>query len=402
MKRILLILLCLVMIGCQVEKRATSEGPVKTVMGQPSWFISSDRVTAALTRQGGHLGPVTFKLAGKEVQPFSVAPWWNEDVSADTPNIARILRGDFLALPFGLNLEPFQGEKHQVHGETANDLWRFEEITETAQATKLHVSMEVKVRPGRVDKWITLPRGQTLIYEKHKISGMQGPMCFGHHAMLKIPNYPDAARYSCSSWIYGQVAVEPVELPENKGYSLLKTGAVFDDLSQVPTIMGDTVDLTSYPRGRGYEDVVALAADPAKKIAWNAVTFPQEGYVWFSLRDPQVLASTMLWLSNGGRYYAPWNGRHVNVLGIEDNTAFYHYGLVDAVSDNSHNQKGIKTYHDFRADEPVDVNCIIGMAEIPSGFERVEDIEFGVGEMTLIASNGKKITVVINLDFLKK
>ena len=390
--------------SAEAKDKVISKPELKTVMGQPSYVFSNDVVTAALTLQGGQLGPVTFKLGDRQIEPYSVAPWWNEEVSEDVPNVARILRGDLFCLPFGLNLEPFNGEHHPVHGETANDKWTFEDFSKTSEATTLHVSMDVKVRPGRVDKWVVLPAGQSIVYQRDTISKMTGPMCFGHHAMLKIPDYQNAARFSASRWVHGQVATQPVELPENKGYSMLKTGAVFDSLTKVPTIFSDTptADLTTYPRGKGFEDVVSLAADPAFDIAWNCVAFPKEGYVWFALRDPKVLASTMLWLSNGGRYYTPWNGRHINVLGIEDNTTFYHYGLTDAVGPNPHAQKGIKTFLDLKADKPLVVNYITGVAEIPGDFERVDSIKFSNNEMTLTAPNGKSIKVLVNLDFLNQ
>lgn len=377
-----------------------SKPVIETVMGQPSYLISTDKVKAALTVQAGHLGPVTFKLDKREIQPFSVAPWWNEEVSSDLPNAAGILRGDLFCMPFGLNLVPFNGERHQVHGETANDKWDFEEISENDGKTSLHVSMDVKVRTGKVDKWIILAADETNIYQKHKITGMSGPMCFGHHPMLKIPDYNDAARYSASRWIYGQVSVEPVELPENKGYSMLKTGAVFNDLTRVTTVTGEFADLTRYPRGRGFDDVVSIAADATEQIAWNAVTFPREGYMWFSVRDPKVLSSTMLWLSNGGRHYPPWNGRHINVLGVEDHTSFFHFGLNRAVKTNEFSKRGIRTFYDMDANKSLEVKHIMGLVKIPADFEIVDRIDFGSNRMTFLTPNNKSVTTKVNLNFL--
>jgi len=81
-----------------------------------------------------------------------------------------------------------------------------------------------------------------------------------------------------------------------------------------------------YPARRGFDDLVMLSADPDLPFAWNAVTFPAQRYVWFSLRDPRVLRHTIFWISNGGRHYAPWNGRHTGVLGLEDITSYFHMG----------------------------------------------------------------------------
>ena len=50
--------------------------------GQPSWRIASREVEAFVTETGGHLGPVTFRVGGKKIQPFSIAPWAQEPTAA--------------------------------------------------------------------------------------------------------------------------------------------------------------------------------------------------------------------------------------------------------------------------------------------------------------------------------
>src|SRR6185503_6373938 len=130
----------------------------------------------------------------------------------------------------------------------------------------------------------------------------------------------------------------PLENPEPRGYSILKPGAKFVKLNRVPTMTGGFADLSQYPARRGFEDLVLLAAKQSGPFAWVAVTFPEERYVWFALRDPRVLRHTVLWHSNGGRHYAPWNGRHTNVLGIEDITGYFHYGLAPSARRNRLNE----------------------------------------------------------------
>ena len=77
---------------------------------------------------------------------------------------------------------------------------------------------------------------------------MTGPMNFGHHAMLKFPDEAGSGVISTSRFVLGQVFVKPTELPENRGYSILKPGAEFDSLSRVPTII-----VSPFAR-RGYVD----------------------------------------------------------------------------------------------------------------------------------------------------
>jgi len=229
---------------------------------------------------------------------------------------------------------------------------------------------------------------------------MSGPMPLGHHVMVKIPDYPNSAFYSCSPFSYAQVAVREVELPENKGYSRLKTAEIVNDLKRVPNIFGGYDNMTVYPSAKGYEDVISVASTPENKIAWNVMVFPKEKYLFFTLRDPNILRSTMLWISNGGRYYAPWNGRHTNVLGIEDYTGFYHYGLADAVGENVHNQKGIRTVVELSETSPLAVNYIFGIAEIPENFGRVVNINFDADKMAFYDEASNSVSIDIDLGFL--
>jgi len=92
-----------------------------------------------------------------------------------------------------------------VHGETANAGWRFEALDSLAGKKTLHLSLKTKIRPGRVDKRICLLDGETTIYSEHIVSAMQGPMNFGHHAMLKFPDEPGSGLISTSGFVYGRV-----------------------------------------------------------------------------------------------------------------------------------------------------------------------------------------------------
>ena len=95
------------------------------IHGQPSWRLASSSVEAFVTEVGGHLGPITFDRKGRRLQPYSVAPWAEEQTDRSLPPIIKALRGDFFCLPFGGNATPFGRERHPVHGETANARWRF-------------------------------------------------------------------------------------------------------------------------------------------------------------------------------------------------------------------------------------------------------------------------------------
>ncbi len=372
---------------------------LKKILGQPSWRVTTPEVDAYVTETGGHLGPVTFRIGGKEIQPFAIAPWADEKVPATLPPLLKVLRGDFFCLPFGNNTTAFKGEHHPPHGETANARWRFE----SAGASSLHLSLKTKVRSGKVDKHIVLNPGQTAVYQRHIISGMTGPMCFGHHPILKFPDAPGCARISTSGFLKGHVAPLPFEKPEGKGYSSLKSGSEFRSLEKVRLQDGGWTDVSSYPARRGFEDLVMLETDPRPAFAWTAVTFPAQRYVWFTLKDPRVLRYTILWLSNGGRYFAPWNGRHVNVMGVEEATSYFHYGIAESAGKNPLVSKGKPTTHCLQADRPMAVNLVMAVAAIPAGFDRVKSIVPAANRQSvrLTSHSGKSVSVPLALEFLQ-
>jgi hypothetical protein len=376
----------------------------KRVLGQASWPVNSDTVEAYVTQIGGHLGPVTFYRQGSRIQPYSIAPWVEEKTDPMLPAILKVLRGDFFCLPFGGNSKPFRGERHPIHGEPANAKWNFGSLDTAAGKTCLRLSLETSVRPGRVEKQITVVDGHPAVYCRHVVSGMSGPMCLGHHAMLKFGERPGSGLISTSPFVYGQVFVEPTERPENRGYSFLKPGAEFDSLANVATMTGERADLTQFPARRGFEDIVMIVSQPEAAMAWTAVTFPRERFAWFALKDPGVLRHTVFWISNGGRHYAPWNGRHVNVMGLEEVTAYFHLGLAESARPNPLSAKGFPTCVRLSPKRPLTVNYIMAVANLPAGFDRVATITANRANdaVTLCSASGKLVTLALEVGFLAR
>ena len=376
---------------------------MRTINGQPSWGLRASDVEAWVTELGGQLAPVTFDRRHRRLQPFSIAPWVEEPESGALPPILRVLRGDFFCLPFGGNATAFRGERHPVHGETANGRWHLEALGGGRGAASLHLSLPTRIRRGRVDKWIELRDGQNVVYCRHTLSGMSGPMCFGHHAMLRFPDRPGSGVVTTSAFAHGQVFIEPTERPENRGYSWLQPGTTFDTLVRVPTIVGADTDLARFPARRGFEDIAMILSQPDLPFAWTAVTFPRERYVWFALKDPRVLRGTIFWLSNGGRHYPPWNGRHVNVLGLEEVTSYFHLGLAESARSNPFNKLGFATSVKLDPRRPFTVNYLMAVAPIPAGFDRVAAIEpAGAGAgVNLQSASGKTVPVPLDLEFLR-
>ena len=106
-------------------------------------------------------------------------------------------------------------------------------------------------------------------------------------------------------------------------------------------------------------------------------------------------------MSNAGRHYHPWNGRHASVLGIEDVTAYYHIGLAESAKKNPLSDKGYPTSLKLNARKPFTVNYIIGMTAVPAGFDIVKSIRPAVdGTLALTARSGRQATAKVDASFL--
>jgi hypothetical protein len=331
----------------------------------------------------------------KKIRPFSVAPWAEEKLPAGSPQLLKSLRGDFFCMPFGGNAAPYRGEKHPPHGETANATWKLESL----QDGVLHASLRTKARKGRVDKFVRLRPDEASIYQRHVISGMSGPMNFGMHLMLR---YRSEGLISTSRFVYGQVLPGPFESPAKGGYQILLPGAEFTRLDRVPQLDGKMADLSRYPARRGYEDLAMVVADQSLPFAWTAVVFPEEGFLGFTLKDPRVLHQTVFWNSNGGRHYAPWNGRHIDVLGMEEVTAYFDYGIEQSVGRNPMSARGHATSVRLDPKKPLVVNTIFAVAAIPRGFGRVASITANRTQDAVMVkgAGGRTISVPVDLPFL--
>jgi hypothetical protein len=375
------------------ESRTSSQTRPRTILGQESWVIRTSEVEAAVTRQAGHLAPVRFRVGNRWIEPFAIAPWANEDIGPAPPQVMRVMRGDFFCLPFGGNRKLYRGEEHPPHGETANAEWELESIS----SGELHLSMRTSVRKGRVDKFIRLVPGHTAIYSQHVISGMNGRMPMGHHPILRLPE-GTTGRVGLSRFRFGEVFPGAFENPAGGGYSILKSGAQFTSLEHVPQVDGKWADLSVYPAREGYEDLVLMASDPARPFAWTALTVPEQKYVWIALKDPRVLPSTVFWMSNGGRHYPPWNGRHRHVIGLEEVAANFDYGLAESVAPNRLNRAGLATCLQLNPRKPLSVNYIMAVAEIPRGFDVVKTVEASADQNSIRITAKSKRAISIRLD----
>lgn len=360
-----------------------------------TWVIRSPSVELAVTHVGAQLGPVRFRAGKRWIDPLSIAPWAEESAGdRSIPPVLRMLRGDFLALAFGGNQTRYRGEKHEPHGETANSKWN----RVGGDDRSLSLRLRTKIRTGEVRQSIRLADDHAAIYIQHTIAGMSGAMPIGRHLMIRCKS---EGRLTIGGFTHGRTPPAPIERPAERGYSLLRYAERFDDLSNVTSAHGERIDLSRLPSTRGYEDLVQCAASPSTPFGWWTAVFPEERFLLFALKDRRVLPTTVLWLSNGGRHYAPWNGRHLDVVGIEDVCSYFHFGLAESTRPNDWTRENIPTSLRFSPHRPTSFGYVIGVVETPKAFERVADVVLLGNRLTFTDEDGRSVGTAIDADFVR-
>lgn len=331
------------------------------VHGEPSFHLATPELDLDITARGGQLAPVVFHLTGRDVSPYSLAPW-QPDEFPEIPPLLSVLRGDFLCFPFGSQANG------PPHGETANCRW----TQIDSDSRSLRFLMETTDTAAAVVKTIATRDGHHAIYFEYEISGADGDFSYGNHPILDFSGLPEGTgRVTTSAFHWASVFPGRFSNPADGETQSLEEGAVFTDLRDVRLAAGGTTDLTRYPCRLGNEDLVMIAHLPAtdqQPFAWTAAVL--DGYVWFSLKNPTDFPGTLLWISNAGRTAPPWNGRHIGRMGIEDVCSYFADG-VDRSRLNLLEKQGVATTRNFRKNEPVTLRNIHAVALVPDDFGAV-------------------------------
>jgi hypothetical protein len=381
---------------------AQAHTPMPLIHGQNAFVLATRAVSAAITRFGAMLAPVTFFAdSGAPIMPYSIPPWATEPALSSVPPLLRALRGDFMCSAFGDNGTPYDGVVIPPHGDTANGRWMVLEKRSTALGTALRLAMDLPTQGGRCIGTTALIEGHQFVYQRHDFEGLSGAINPGHHAMLACSPALGSALLSFSPWAFAATSPQRAALTEDKARSQLVPGKFADGPAAMPTGNNVTVDLTSFPTEERADDVFLVCSKPTVALAWSAATFPARGYAWIALRRAAQLPSTLVWLSNGGRFESPWNGRHAPVLALEDIIGYFASGLAESAQHNALVARGIPTCLIATPGLPILIPYIQGLVRIPADFGRVAAVEpAGPGELLVLGAGGGRVATPCRWEFL--
>lgn len=373
----------------------------KIVYGKKSYVIWNKNMELSITRQGGHMAPVIFyKDTGNPISPYFISPWQTEALEPQEPNL-KPLRGDFFCMPCGLP-EAFKAEGFMVHGETASKEWFFEDILEENGSIQLILHMDTKIRKGTVKKIIRLHEKSNVIYIRHELTDFEGSFSLGHHVTLKIPERKNSAFFSSSPVKFGYTQPRRESEFENNGeYYFLQSSKRFDNIKNVPTIWKDRpgIDCSRHPVADGFMGLIQIYSEQRDKPAWAAVYYPQEDFIWFALKNPEILTTTVLWMENRGRHTEPWNGR-TRCLGVEDNCVAMGDDEFNAELRSELDNHGIRCEHMLDSKKKMIISYIQGVQKVPPEFGEVKDIIFDNDGITAVSQTGMRVDMAVDWKYI--
>lgn len=313
--------------------------------------ISAPGIEFEFLPRGGVLSALAVTDEGTTIRPLHQAPWSPDEVPSDAPPHQRWLRGDFLAAPMGPGPDG-------LHGLAANGDWQ----VLASDPCTLRAVLDGAVQGASVIKELSVSESHPFIYQRHLFIGGTGALPVANHAMIALPG-PAKLSFSRKRW--WESLADPPET--DRGRSHLAYPRRAEDAAEFPAADGSSVNLHRYPWAPAHEDFVTGVEDPSSPLGWTAVVRPDQGDLVLSLRNPKALPMTMLWHSNGGRDYAPWNGRHRGCLGVEEGAALPVLGLSARETPDPLTAAGQPALVTLDPMGTVDVRHILGAIHWPSG-----------------------------------
>ncbi|MEM5473822.1 hypothetical protein WNZ14_18975 [Hoeflea sp. AS60] len=354
-----------------------------------------DPVSLSIDLSVGHIVDLKIKDGDRILSPLHRAPWVDEPAAefpdGTAPNVKR-LSGDFFCAPFGRN----DAEEGPSHGWPANSAWDHIETIRQDDRITVIFRLQRHVMGASVEKRITLVTGHPFVYQEHRFTGGAGGVSAAHHVMVHMA---DGGEIAFSPKQGAQTPPEALETDPERGRSILAYPAETEDLQAFPLADGGTADLTVYPLAEGHEDFLTLIEAPGRALGWTVASRKAEQDRIIVLKRPDSLPVTMLWMSNGGRDYAPWSGRHTGVLGIEDARASP-LGHADSCRENDLSRRGIPTAFALSTGQTITVRQVIGACASGSDESCVGDVRAEESALMLLFKDGGSRSLGYDPDFL--
>jgi hypothetical protein len=356
--------------------------------------IEANGIRARFEPLFGTISELVVERDGRKVAMLHKAPWIGEQMPEDAAPHLGGLAGDFFCAPFG----DASADSAPGHGWPANATWTHLGTERKDGETVARFRLDRKAMGADLVKELRLVDGHPFLYQRHIFTGGHAEgMSVANHAMVSLPNGGQLSFSPKRWWETPQIPLEP---DPARGRSLLACPVKVTDPRHFPLAAGGEADITHYPFASRHEDFAIGVEVEGSKLGWTTVARSKEGDLFISLRNPARLPMTMLWFSNGGRDYAPWSGRHVGCLGVEE--GLNRTMLGDSAGRTPHplDAVGVPTGLTLDPNGSVEVRHVIG--SVPwKGDGVVASVFSAAGGIEVKAASGQAATIPCDLAFLQ-
>ena len=314
--------------------------------------LNNGRAWLDLDPHGATIAQALLYAGHQPVQPFFQNPW--RDDPRDMDSLTRHLGGEWPCVPFGVPHAPpnlpadWQCDvgsapwHHHAHGYGAHAIWALAQLDDQTAVAEISYPDDSPIAG--------LKRRVCLVSE-HEI---RMELCIEARDTVSLPiglhpviSLADAAPLTAKLCVAGTDTAWtfPLEVePENSYLQPDQRGVPFSSLMSA---QDGPVDASCLPFPAQSEDLVLLT-QPKGRVS---LMRPDLGYQVDIKWDDTELPSCLLWLSNRGRQYAPWDGR-VCAIGIEPVAAAFDLGVDHSVSDTTPLARdGVRTAIELRKGE---------------------------------------------------
>lgn len=340
----------------------------------------------------GHLADLALACGDRRVQPLFRAPWADRAAAFgdDMPPILRHLSGDFFCAPFSES-DVVGGP---AHGVTANAPWHETARTDgDAADARLTLACSETVLGARVEKTLRFRGDDPVLYQEHRLIGGEGALPVAHHAMIRAG---ETCRLSTSPKRWLATPPTPIEPDPVRGRSILAYPQRAAGLEALDLAAGGTVDARRYPFADAHEDLGMMVERDLTGLGWTAAALVSEGFLLFLVKPARTLPATVLWFSNRGRDYPPFDQSPGRVLGIEDGCTLFHLGHRASIESNWVSGEGVPTALSLDPSGARTIRHALGIVPIDRSWSGDVTLTISAGSLSLQDAAGPSATLLFD------
>ncbi len=304
--------------------------------------------------KGGMLARLQYLKADNVwVDVLHKAPWLKEDYFNDAAGLERHLAGEWACVPFGWVSEDTELFKANAsHGMPCHNEWQVEAISEDRAEIVLRYSYSEVYPLSHVVRAVTLTdEGVRFSYTVVARKSCEVPM--GAHPVFPLNGVENELdlQIAGDGMVYG-IECEPK-------VSRFETGAYFKSLKEIPVkesfrgLDGNTktASIAKLPFAYDTEEIVQMIHPQGQAI----LTYNNKGLRLILEWESEKIPSCLLWISNRGRKFEPWNSQNC-CLGIEPIASAWDLAPQSVASLNPIKEKGVATAVKLQAETPFTFN----------------------------------------------